>query len=249
MSKRVNQINEFMQRIGSKGGMSLTTGYDVEFQFKQAKSPPFASMFYEDNERQVVNMLCDEAQLPNVQSAVGSITGRYQGEGQINYPHTRIFTDVGLGFLCDADLTALKFLTSWYEYIYGEEIVKIPNRKESALAIDSRPMQRINRLQYIDNYVCNLKIMKTEPDYTGANGRVPITYILENCYPYTIDSVPLSYGTSQLTRVNASFYYTRHTVVYGQEYTPSGLDPDNPNFGNGGLTKELVGETLVGRGG
>ena len=37
---------------------------------------------------------------------------------------------------------------------------------------------------------------------------------MEECYPYSIDSVPLSYGTSQLTRVSANFYYAKHSVVY-----------------------------------
>ena len=42
-----------------------------------------------------------------------------------------------------------------------------------------------------------------------------ISYILENAYPYSIDAVPLSYGSSQITRVNVNLYYSRHTVVYG----------------------------------
>ena len=39
-------------------------------------------------------------------------------------------------------------------------------------------------------------------------------YILEDIYPYSIDAVPMSYGTSQITKVTANFYYTKHTVVY-----------------------------------
>ncbi|BCV04589.1 MAG: hypothetical protein CM15mV89_0310 [Caudoviricetes sp.] len=35
------------------------------------------------------SFLCDEAQLPNVQAASGTLKGRYLGEGQINYAHTR----------------------------------------------------------------------------------------------------------------------------------------------------------------
>ena len=72
-----------------------------------------------------------------------------------------------------------------------------------------------NRLNYINEYTCNLRIMKTEPNSSSSSGRVPITYVLENCYPYSIDAVPLAYGSSQLTRVTASFYYTRHTILYG----------------------------------
>ena len=37
------------------------------------------------------DFLCDEAQLPNVQAATGTLKGRYLGEGQVNYPHTQEF--------------------------------------------------------------------------------------------------------------------------------------------------------------
>ena len=67
----------------------------------------------------------------------------------------------------------------------------------------------------MDSYVSNIKIIKTEPNATYSNGRAPITFILENAYPYSIDAVPLSYGSSQIARVNVNFYYSRHTVSYG----------------------------------
>ena len=60
--------------------------------------------------------------------------------------------------------------------------------------------------------------MKTEPNSFASNGRIPLTYILEYAYPYSIDAVPLSYGSSQIARVNVSFHYSRHTLVYG-DYT------------------------------
>ena len=208
---RVTRINEFMTKIGTKRGMSLTTGFDVQFQFANTDKT-FIKEWYKGDNESVVNMFCDEAQLPNVQSAVGQITGRYLGEGSISYPHTRIFTDVSMGFLCDAELTPLKFFTSWYEYIYGEDPVGTDNTMEKSLGVTPRKTQRTNRLAYMDDYVSNVKIMKTESNSTSSNGRVPITYILENAYPYAIDAVPLAYGSSQLTRVNVNLYYTRHTV-------------------------------------
>ena len=78
-----------------------------------------------------------------------------------------------------------------------------------------RPINRPNRLNYPDDYTAWLRIIKTEPDRGSYNGRAPVTYILENAYPYAIDAVPLSYGASQIARVNVNFYYTRHTVSYG----------------------------------
>ena len=224
---RVTKINEFMEKIGAKGGMSLTTGYNIEFDFntgkrKDSSSPTFVGKFYDKKggNKNIVNMLCDEAQLPNVVATTGTVTGRYLGEGMINYPHTRTYTDLGLGFMCDAEQIPLKFLTSWYDFMYGENVTSdetYDGTMEAALGSTPRPRNRTNRLKFPDEYVCNLKIMKTEPNKNSSSGRVPITYILENCYPYSIDAVPLAYGSSQLSRVTASFYYTRHTVLYGQK--------------------------------
>ena len=41
----------------------------------------------------MLKLLCDEAQLPNIQAATGQITGRMLGEGQVNYPHTKVYSD------------------------------------------------------------------------------------------------------------------------------------------------------------
>jgi hypothetical protein len=56
-------------------------------------------------------------------------------------------------------------------------------------------------------------ISKTEQGPYAANQRAPITYVLENAYPYAIDAIPLSYGNSQITKVSAQFSYSRHYTV------------------------------------
>ena len=193
--------------------MSLTTGFDVAFQFGSKST--FPSSVYKDSHEDLIQMLCDEAQLPNVQTATGQMSGRYLGESAVQYAHSRMFTDVGLGFLCDADLMPIKFFNHWYSWIFGDAQKVTIDDYESVVKESSLPVERINRLKYPDEYTCSLYIMKTEPDNYAANGRIPITYILENAYPYAIDAVPLSYGASQITRVNVNFHYTRHTVVYG----------------------------------
>jgi len=210
----ISQIDEFMTRIGRQRGMSLTTGFNVDFVFPDKTEFPIDT--YEQNEKDVISMLCDEAQLPNVQSATGQISGRYLGEQTVQYPHSRMFTDVGLGFLCDGDMTPLKFLHHWYNFIYSEGTPLISmDDYESTKAVNVRDRQRVNRLSYPDHCTCSVYIMKTEPNEQFSNGRIPVTFVLENAYPYAVDAVPLSYGTSQITRVNVSLYYSRHTVIYG----------------------------------
>ena len=46
------------------------------------------------------------------------------------------------------------------------------------------------------------------------NGRAAIAYVLERAWPYAIDAVPLQFGTAQITKVTAQFYYTRHHVIH-----------------------------------
>ena len=226
----VTRIDQFMSKIGKQRGMSLTTGFDVCFDF--GPKSKFPQRYYFQGDDDLVHMLCDEAQLPNVQTATGQMSGRYLGEQAVQYPHSRMFTDVGLGFLCDAELIPLKFFNWWYNWIFGEEHVESRGKYYDSKSMNAEPNNRVNRLKYQDDYVAELKIIKTEPDAGAANGRAPITYILENAYPYAIDAVPLSYGTSQLTRVNVNFHYSRHTVIYGKRdyrgsYYRDGLDYDD----------------------
>ena len=44
-------------------------------------------------------------------------------------------------------------------------------------------------------------------------------YILRDAYPYSIDTIPLAYGTSQLTKCTVNFYYKKHDIIYN-----AGLD-------------------------
>ena len=227
-----------MSKIGRQRGMSLTTGFDVYIDFPSTNTLP--QKYYFGGDEEIVHMLCDEAQLPNVQTATGQLSGRFLGEQAVQYPHSRLFTDVGLGFLCDAKLIPLKFWTHWYNWMFTAE--EDPEYKVTDDQLYKHkyvtPAQsnRVNRLKYQDSYAAEVRIVKTEPNAIASNGRAPISYILENAYPYSIEAVPLSYGSSQLTRVNVNLYYSRHTVVYGDnEPKDDVLDFDDPAFGQFGI--------------
>ena len=224
--------------------MSLTTGFDVYIDFPSGNTLP--QKYYFNGDEEIVHMLCDEAQLPNVQTATGQLSGRFLGEQAVQYPHSRLFTDVGLGFLCDAKLIPLKFWTHWYNWMFtgdDDEYKVTDNQLYKHQSVTPALSNRVNRLKYQDNYAAEIRIVKTEPNEIASNGRAPISYILENAYPYSIEAVPLSYGSSQLTRVNVNLYYSRHTVVYGdREQDPlSELDFDDPAAGNFGTIPGIRG--------
>ena len=211
-----------MNKIGRQKGMSLTTGFDVFFEWGPEST--FPQRYYFDGDEDIVHMLCDEAQLPNVQTATGQLNGRYVGESGVQYAHSRMFTDVGLGFLCDAKMIPLKFFNYWYDWMFGDgRTVSANSGISGAESAFPKNSNRVNRLKYQDDYAAKVKIVKTEPNANASNGRAPVTYILENAYPYAIDAVPLSYGVSQITRINVNFHYSRHTIVYGEGETGPGL--------------------------
>ena len=64
-----------MSKIGRQRGMSLTTGFDVYVDFPATNTLP--QKYYFGGDEEIVHMLCDEAQLPNVQTATGQLSGRF----------------------------------------------------------------------------------------------------------------------------------------------------------------------------
>jgi len=212
--------------MNANGGMSLANSFVVKF---PNPAVSVSGMNLTDN---VFEFLCDEAQLPNVTAASGTLKGRYMGEGQINYPHTRVFSEFQLGFQCDANMTPLKFLNEWYGSIFGERPVDAPDLKIDQITNSSpKNANRTNRLSYPDSYCRDITVTKTEigPSYRRLSPS--LTYVLERAWPYQIDAVPLQFGSTLLTKVTAQFYYTRHTIYHNDVSAVPKTDPEvfNPN--------------------
>ena len=246
--------------MAKQGGMSFSNNFDVEFSFP---SPSGANkdlisrfnylgvkMTGTDTQRasdtdltagnapSLLKMFCEEAQLPNVQAATGQMTGYRLGEGQVNYAHTKLYTDFQLGWMCDANMTPLKFLNAWYSFIFSEydsannEILgqtgsttapasatgySLTNQSLEQLKNSSGTRtspDRSIRLRFPEEYQCNVTITKTEKGSKAPNERASMMYTMMDVFPYSIDAVPLSYGASQVTKVTANFYYSKYSIIY-----------------------------------
>ena len=243
-------LAKFVDVIAQQGGMSYSNNFDVVFQFNKTAHEDIRERFGEigldfgkgstsaadtdenvegSNAADVLKMFCEEAQLPNVQAATGNLTGVRLGEGQINYATSKLYTDFQLGWMCDANMTPLKFLNAWHGYIFNEfdsggfdvmketgdytkENAKLAALKSETGTLGSR--EKSIRLKYPDQYQCNVTITKTEKGKSAANSRASMMYTLIDCFPYAIDAVPLSYGASQVTKVTANFYYSKYSIIY-----------------------------------
>ena len=188
-------ITAFLSEVSRNGGMSFSNNFIVEFKN--------GADVYFDND--LVEIFCEEAQLPNSNTATGTQTGLITGLGSVDYPHTRVFTEFSLTFMLDANLNILKSLNNWYYDIIG-------GSENNTTDIGSNPLasNRVMRVRYRDTYVGDIHISKTEAGKESATERKPITYVMEKAWPYQIDAIPLQFGSSQITKVTAQFKYERH---------------------------------------
>lgn len=237
MAQGKGSITNFINAIGSNGGMSMSNGYDIEFDFSSVKEAYTGNTLLTDLAKfnirvpvvttnpgepgALINLFCDEVQLPSNQSATGQLTGRYLGEGPISYPHTKLVSDFSLSWICDANMAPYKFLMTWYNYIFNagsrsNTIIELSADRLKNTKADAKPksLNRPVRLNYPNSYQATLKISKAEKGKNAPNSRVPLVYVIEDCYPYSIDAIPLSYGTSQLVKATANFYYSKYSVYF-----------------------------------
>ncbi len=192
-------INSFAAKMAKQGGMAMSNNFLVKFEDLPS------DIFYD---QEITEYFCDEVQLPNINTATGTQNGLYTGLGSVDYPHTRVFTELQISFLLDANLEALKFLNDWYFYIFNEEpVIK-------GLGAQYELENRVTRLRYRNDYASTIRIIKAEIGGNDPVERQSIEYVLEKAYPYAIDAVPLQFGTAQLLRVTAQFKYQRHYVIH-----------------------------------
>ena len=217
-----------MSNIARGGGMALSTGFRVKFDFD--KDDGVKKVLDEQKFFTGFNFheqFVDEVTLPGAQAATGQMTGRFMGEGVTNYVHQKMFTDFQLGWMCDANMSPFKFMQTWYQYIFqefqpdGSEIATVQqldtNSEEKAMAASKFAVNRTTRLQFPENYHCTVRIAKAEKGPVSETNRVSTVHVLQEVFPYAVEAIPLSFGTSQLVKCTASFYYSKHRVAYNEQ--------------------------------
>lgn len=138
-----------------------------------------------------VLLFCDEVNLPGVQFATGTVN-RYAGAAPVNYPTNPIYNDLQLSFMCDAEMQPVKFLNDLQQKMYS---------------IIGSGKDKQYRMNYPNEYQCSIIIEKRERGTTGEVEKLSLRYTLNGAWPYSVDAIPLSYGSSQLVKVTANFYY------------------------------------------
>lgn len=199
-------VKSYINAIVSGRGMAKSNTYAVYFVggVIDSLSSKFGGMSAAvDTDTSTVGrrilIMCDEVSLPGVQSGTGNVN-RYPGAAPVYYPTTKIYNDLQLSFMCDAEMQALNFLNSWYEKIYTPPI--------------GTGTRKSFRLNYPDEYQCKMIIEKRERSSTSEIGVTTAKYTCNGSWVYSVDQIPLSYGSSQILKATANFYYTNWEVEF-----------------------------------
>lgn len=201
-------IKALLAMISSGKGMATSNNFAVEIVFPNSAIVGSSTWSYagtESLDETRMMVFCDEASLPGYQLNTGSVT-RYSGGAPVYYPVGPIYNDIQLSFMCDAKMTPLHLLNRWMKYIF------VDSDDDGTESDYNKSEENGRRLRYPDEYQAEMIIKKTERSTESENGAISTTYYLYDVWPYTIDQTPLSYGSSQLVKVTASFYYRRWKI-------------------------------------
>lgn len=204
-------IQEVITKI--QDGMSMTTMYEVTFEFPAGADELKSKLQAAVGSRTagalsgdgIITLMCNEAQLPNISSLTGQTNGVIMGEGQVNYAYGRLYSDISLGWQCDKNMTPLRFLQVWHDYIYTDE------RVGGGTLVSQASVKQPSRVRYPDEYQAEIVITKLSQGNKTTDLK-PMKYRLLRAFPFSIDATPLSYGSSQIVNASASFYYSRYFI-------------------------------------
>ena len=155
-------------------------------------------------------LLCSSASIPGSSLATADIKGNFMGV-QEKMAHSRIFTEMQLEFYVDSDYRMIKFLEHWMEFI------------TDGSGKDQTERRYYYRMRYPDLYKCDkTKIVKFDRDF-----KKEIEYTFIGLFPKNLTSIPVSYDSSNILKVSASFEYERY--IAGKSTSKSVKDGSSGN--------------------
>ena len=160
-----------------------------------------------------LNLLCAEASLPGSQLATTELTGDFTGVTE-RHAYRRMYDGtLDLSFMVDRNYNVIEMLDGWLDFISG---VGITGSRQSYKS------RHVNyRMTYPEQYRTELYLTKFEKDvsYPDDFGDViegvldppkQLLYTFVGAFPSSVTSTPVSYGPSDVLRVNVSFSYMRY---------------------------------------
>ena len=129
------------------------------------------------------SLQCDSAVIPGLSLITNDVA--VYGEAR-QMPTQRLFSELSLSFYADIDLNVKKFFDSWMDFIIN------PNTRTC---------------RYYDDYVTRMEVIVHDKN---LNIRYKVN--LFECYPKSIQDIPLDYGDVAPMKLRVSMMYKYYTI-------------------------------------
>lgn len=211
----VKPVARMMSEVKTKLlNLSLTSQYSVEIY------PPPPSILVNitdifeskpslnDFEQDVLNLACFEAALPGSSLLTHEAKDDYIGVTE-KIAYRKSFDDsASFSFYVNVDHKNIFFFEDWIRFISGEPLVRNPVISSYGPNLRS---DFVHRMRFRSEYVSPAIIInKFEKDYEKKG--VYTEYRFVDAYPTSINSIPVSYDSSQLLKVTVNFTFTRYLI-------------------------------------
>ena len=147
--------------------------------------------FNANNDGQFLSLSCSEAALPATSLATHQMNNDFSGITE-RHAYRRQYNDTSsFTFYVDHDYQIINIFENWIGKIVNEQ--------------NSKSLDYFYRVKYPKQYQSTIYIKKFEKDYNRA-----LEYEFLKAYPISIDSIPVTYDTSQLLKCTVNFNFSRY---------------------------------------
>ena len=175
------------------------------------------------NRYDLLTLPCSEASLPGSTLATNEIIDDHTGITE-RHAYRRLYDDrISLTFYVESfQYYVIKFFESWMSVVANEQLENFEKPSYSY------------RVSFPKSYYADaFTVTKFERNFGSGLGSpernaITLQYNFIQAFPIAIDSIPLSYDSSQLLKCTVSFSYSRYKISNGLEKKPKSTNSNAP---------------------
>lgn len=204
---------------------ALTSHYEVYIKPPAAAETFIRQSVFPGEITDILTLSCSDANLPGSTLTTHELNNDYTGVTQ-RHAYRRIYDDrADFTFYVNQSYDQIRYFEAWLRYIVGEQVD------------GAKDIHNFYRVRYPKDYKSNfIGITKFERNYATTEGSKTMAYDFINAFPVSINSMPVSYESSQLLKVTVGFSYDRYVATNIKEnprssepgQTTSNTAPRNP---------------------
>ena len=212
------------------GALSVTSQFKISLHLAKYQNDTTDDLISHLNKTKVISTLkdtlyydffCSDTSLPGSSLNSSQEAGSRQGIIE-NFPTTRIYPPFEMTFYVDREYTIIRLFEEWINFINplnSYDGLATTKGGEGLGSYKNRP--DFFRMRYPDSYKRIISVTKFERDFhqdgTDKLKNIPtVTYRMIDAYPDQLNSIPVTYEGSVITKTTVRFLYSRYVVEHNK---------------------------------